>query len=84
MPNLGQSLVYSPGRMKAVHITDSSVLFKSRYLFVFPLLLNFDFTEQLPKSKYRDILGIMPPSFFFLSLRKVERIDAALTSVWEM
>lgn len=65
MPNLGRSLVYSPGRMKAAHITNSSVLSKSRYLFVFPLSLNFDFTEQLPKSKYRDILGIMPPSVFF-------------------
>lgn len=37
MPDLDQSLVYSPGRMKAMHITNSFALLGSSCLLFFPV-----------------------------------------------
>lgn len=61
MPNLGRSLVYSPGRMKATHITNSFAL-SSRVICCFPPLLRFQHATSITWNRIQQQLGLLKAS----------------------
>lgn len=61
MPNLGRSLVYSPGRMKATHITNSFAL-SSPVICCFSPLHRFQHTTSVTWNRIQQQLGLLKAS----------------------